>query len=195
MMSKNNLYVQSSPTIYCLLLLMLMSCTSQPSPTVLPQITHTPIISATATPEPSATLPTFTPYYSAPRDEAIDTACRITINLFFRYKQGDDLQAYRDLFTPDAQYRADSIKPPPDARIILELMPASEQWLRDFPQTPMPGTIFPEKQYDFAYYVKFTAIDHEKSGVNVTYFPPSSINMMMAVNGPNSCKIANYGHG
>jgi hypothetical protein len=199
-MKKNNQCAKFFPFVLCLLIVFVASCSPAGAnnlPTSITIPSETPTVEElppTATVEPLPTWPSPTPYYSAPRDEMLDTACRITINLFFRYKKGDSLQSYRDLFTPEAKYRADSIAPSADAGIILELMPASDEWLRDFPGTPMPGTIFPEKPNEYIYYVKFTSLNDQTDDPS-DYFPPSSMKMIMVADGPNSCKIANYGNG
>ncbi len=158
------------------------------------------VLSACTTAPNSTTKIEPTPYYSAPRDEALDTACRITINLFFGYKQGDDAQDYKSLFTKDAEYRADSITPALDSRMILDLMPASDEWVRDFPGTPMPGTILPTKPNEYIYYVKFTSINRQQPGKDLTsqsFLPPDfmTITMVTDPNSAISCKIANYGKG
>jgi hypothetical protein len=135
-----------------------------------------------------------TAVYSAPQDKVLDAACRKTISLFFSYKQGDDAQSYRDLFTPSGQYRADGFTPPIESRIILELMPASQEWQRDFPGTPMPGAILPEAPDEYIYYVEFTA-RNDAPNATPAYFAPDFMRMTMAADGSYSCKIKNYGKG
>ena len=140
------------------------------------------------------TWPSSTPYYSAPRDQALDTACRIAINLYFSYRQGDDPQAYRNLFTSKAQFRADGFTPPAHSRIILELMPASEEWLRDLPGTPIPPFAYGEGPNAYVYWVRFTGIDEQPSATS-GYSPPDFMRITMIADGPNSCKITNLGKG
>lgn len=146
----------------------------------------------TGSPLPPYKTPTLV--YSAPQDKTLDTICRITINSFFSYKLGDDPVAYRDLFTPSSQNRADSYTPPQEGRILLELMPASQEWYRDFPGTLMPGAIIPEAPNEYIYYVEFTS---KNAAPNATpaYFPADFITMTMVADGTNSCKIENYGKG
>lgn len=206
-MKRPNIYVQVSLVVLCVISIFATACSSTTAnpPTLVVTLSKTPtaqtlLPTATATNNPLPAWPSPTPYYSAPRDEAMDTACRITINLFFGFKQGDDIEFYHSLFTKDAQYRADSVKPPLDASMILDLMPASEEWLQDFPGTPMPGTIFPEKPDEYIYYVKFTSINREQPGINITsqsFLPPDfmTITMIVDPNAAISCKIANYGKG
>ena len=148
--------------------------------------TRTQPILSTLTPVPTV-------FSSAPLDGLLDTTCCITINFFFSYKQGDDLQAFRNLFTPSSQYRADSYNPPAEALILLELMPASLEWQENFPGTPMPGAIIPEGPNEYTYYVKFTG--HYEPNVTPVYWYPDFMRMTMVGDGSGSCKIKNFGKG
>lgn len=198
-MQKVTFRAQFLSIVFCLSVLVVASCspvaTNNP-PTPIPSPSQTLVNQAlppSATNKPISASPSSTPdYYSAPRDEALDTACRITINLFFNYK--GDAQSYRNLFTKDAQYLADGFKPSPDAAIILELMPATEEWIRDFPATPIPDIIIPGKSNEYIYYVKLTSLNDQTDDPS-DYFPPTSMNVIMVADGPNSCKVANYGQG
>jgi hypothetical protein len=142
-------------------------------------------------------LPSLTPiptvFSSAPLDGTLDATCRITINFFFSYKQGDDLQAFRNLFTPSSQDRADSYRPPAEALILLELMPASLEWQENFPGTPMPGAIIPTGPDEYIYYVEFTG--HYEPNVTPVSSYPDFMRMMMVADGSGSCKIENFGKG
>ncbi len=139
--------------------------------------------------------PTSTAYSSAPQDASLDFACRETINFFLSYKQGDDHQAYRDLFTPSSQYLADAYVPPAEALILLELMPASQEWQRDFPGTPMPGSILPEGPNEYTYYIKVTGYYGHNGIPAYTNTFPDSMTMHMVVDDPYSCKIKSFGKG
>lgn len=152
----------------------------------------TPTIKAILSP---TTTPTSTVYSSAPQDESLDYACRETINFFFSYKQGDDLQTYRDLFTPSSQYLADSFSPPTESLILLELMPASQEWQRDFPGRSLPITMLPEGPNEYTYYVRFTGHYGSNGTPAYTYIFPDSWTMFMISDGPHSCKIKGYGKG
>ena len=157
-----------------------------------PTETITPTIEATLPPMVRLT-PTF--FSSAPQDDSLDYACRETINFFFSYKQGDDLQVYRDLFTPSSQYLADSFRPPAEALILLELMPASQEWQRDSPGRSLPITMLPEGPNEYTYYVRFTG-HYGSNGTPVyTNIFPDSWTMFMISDGPYSCKIKGYGKG
>ena len=144
---------------------------------------------------PLTTAPTATVYSSAPQDSDLDFYCRETINFFFSYKQGDDLQAFRNLFTPSSQNLADSFRPPVEALILLELMPASQEWQRDFPATPVPAVILPEGPNEYTYYVKFTGHYGSNGTPSYSNIFPDSITMYMIADGPYSCKIKGYGKG
>lgn len=160
------------------LLLLCVGCqpTEISTPTILPALT------STATPVGKV-------QESAPADAALDIACRVTINLFLRYKSGDDFQAFRNLFVTDSQYLADSYKPPQEERLLLELMPASAQWRRDFPDRPIPITF-----HEYAYYVKVTLLSVESQAAPA-YQEPGYTIMYMAIDGPLSCKIRGMGKG
>ena len=146
----------------------------------------------TGTPLPPYATPTA--YYSAPLDGNLDYACRITINLFFSYKQGFSIEAYRSLFTPSSQYLADTIKPPKEASLfILKLEPASEMWQKNFPGTPIPGTILPDQADEYFYFVEYTGHYEPDTNPIVTY--PDHITMTMIATPTDSCKIEGYGKG
>lgn len=139
------------------------------------------------------TVPTSTAFSSAPQNETLDANCRITINFFFGYKQGDDLQAFRNLFAPSSVGLADSYKPPVEALVLLELMPASQYWQENYPGTPMPGVFIPEGPNEYFYFVKFTG--HYDPNVTPAFWYPDSMAMTMIADGPYSCKIKSFGKG
>ncbi len=143
----------------------------------------------TGSPLPPYATPTA--FTSAPLDKTLDAACRKTINSFFSIRPGDDPQSYRDLFTPS---RFDNFPPPAEARTLSELMPASQEWLRDFPGTPVPGAIIPEGPNEYVYYVEFV-YRHEAQDATPAYSSPDFMTVTMLADGPNSCKIDNYGKG
>jgi hypothetical protein len=145
----------------------------------------------TGSPLPPYTTPT--PYYSAPLDGSLDTACRITIDLFFSFKQGFSNEVYRELFVPSSMYLANNSTPPADARILLKLMPASQWWQENFPDKPIPGDLLPKSPNEYVYYTEFT-YHYEPSTTPVSTFPDGWILHMIA-DGPNRCKIKSYGKG
>jgi hypothetical protein len=176
--------------ILCLLVVSLVSCAKQQ-----------PIVSATSTPafgliptgSPLPPYATPTAYYSAPKDASLDMACRITIDLFFSYRQGFSAESYRNLFTPSSQHLADSVKPPAEAPILLKLEPASQWWQENFPDSLIPGDILPEEPNEYVYYVEFTYHFDPSTTPVVTF--PNGWTMHMIADGPNSCKIKGYGKG
>jgi hypothetical protein len=137
-------------------------------------------------------------YSSAPQDEVLDLDCRITINFFFSFKQGDSIDAYRNLFLSSSKHLADSRKPPLEALILLELMPASQWWQENYPATPMPNSIIPEKPDEYIYFAKFTG-HYEPNETPAHWYPDSMTFTMVAggssADGTDSCKIKGYGHG
>ena len=154
-------------------------------------------IGATPGPIPTGSpLPPYatkTPYDSAPEDGNLDTACRITIDLFFSYKQGFSNEAYRKLFIPASQYLAVNAAPPPEARILLKLEPASQWWQQNYPDQLIPGALLPEEPNEYIYHVEFTT-HYEPSTTPVVPFP-DGWTIHMISDGPNSCKIKSYGKG
>ena len=145
----------------------------------------------TGSPLPPYSTPT--PYYSAPVDGNLDTACRITIDMFFSYKQGFTNKTYRELFIPSSQYLADNVTPPAEARILLKLMPASQWWQENFPGKLIPGNLLPNQPNEYVYYVEFT-YHFDPSTTPVTTFPDGWTIHMIAT-GSDSCKIKSYGKG
>ena len=149
----------------------------------------------TGTPLPS--LPPYatpTTYYSAPLDGDLDYACRVTINLFFSYKQGYSPESYRSLFVPSSQYLADALKPPKEAALfILKLEPASQWWQEHLAATPFPATILPDQPGEYFYYVEYTG--HYEPDTNPVVAYPDAITMTMIATAPDSCKIKAYGKG
>lgn len=134
-------------------------------------------------------------YSSAPQDETLDETCRITINFFFNFRKGFNLQEYRNLFLPSSQSLADAYaaNPPTEPRIILVLMPSSLWWQKNFPTTPIPNIYMPEGPNEYTYYVEFTG--HYESDETPAYAYPDFMTMFMVADGPHSCKIKNYGKG
>ncbi|HVM72219.1 MAG TPA: hypothetical protein VMT91_10695 [Anaerolineales bacterium] len=166
-----------------------------PTPTVLPTQMYsvprnTPTIELTESP---TVVPISTVFSSAPLDGTLDTNCRITINYFFGYRRGDDLQAFRKLFTPSSQGLALSYEPPMEALVLLELMPASQYWQENYPGTPMPGAIIPEGPNEYIYYVKYTG--HYDPNATPFFWYPDSMTMTMLADNSYSCKIENFGKG
>jgi len=150
----------------------------------------------TETAEPISTLTlTPTPYNSAPEDPKLDRNCRQTIKFFFSFKKGDDVQAYRNLFTQSAGSIADPPPNPPlEPATILVLMPVSQWWQKNYPATPIPGMFLPEESGEYIYYVKYTGHYEPNETLMVTY--PDAITMIMVQEGPSKvCKIKNYGKG
>lgn len=182
-MKNNNRYARFFLVMGYLGLLLAAAC--GPTATIAPTPTRTPY----------PTWPSPTPYYSAPRDGELDAACRITISFFFSYKKGFSIDEYRKLFASQSQYLADAITPPEEALTLLEVTPASEAWLRDFPGTPMPGTIFSAEPKEYFYYVKFTG-HYEANETPSRPFPASmTMHMLAYKNGRVNCEIIGYGHG
>ena len=194
-MKRINLYVSFSPFLCCAILLF-AACSSigknqAPSPILISTQTQ---VTSTIAPTSIAIIPsTATSYRSAPDDGSLDTACRITIDLFFSYKQGFRIESYRSLFVPSSQYLADSVTPPAEALILLKLMPASEEWEQDFPGTPIPGAILPEQANEYVYYAEFTY--HYEPDTTPVFTFPDFMTLYMIADGPNSCKIKSYGKG
>lgn len=149
--------------------------------------------STTFTPQTKLPESTLIPYSSAPKDETLDLTCRITINFFFSFKNGFDIQAYRDLFIPSSQPAVDGITPPTESLTILALMPASEWWQENFPTTPMPGNLLPELPNEYIYYVEFSG--HYETYETPFYAYPDFMTIIMVADGPYSCKIKSYGKG
>ena len=145
----------------------------------------------TGSPLPPYVTPTA--YYSAPKDGSLDTACRITIDLFFSFKQGFSIKSYQDLFVPSSQYLADNVTPQAEAPILLKLMPASQWWQENFPDKPIPGDILPEEPNEYIYYVEFTY--HYNPSTTPVFTFPDGETMHMIAEGPNNCKIKGYGKG
>jgi hypothetical protein len=166
------------------------ACTS--SPTAIPTL-----ITPTSTSVPTTLLlpPYATPtlYYSAPLNGSLDTTCRITIDLFFSFKQGFSVEAYRNLFIPSSQYLADNVTPPAEAPILLKLMPASQWWQENYPDKLIPGTIVPTQPNEYFYHVEFTY--HYEPYTTPIFTFPDGMTMDMVADGPNSCKIKAYGKG
>jgi len=154
-----------------------------------------PIPTSTTLPSLPSLLPYATPttYYSAPLDGNLDYACRITIDLFFSYRQGFSSTSYRDLFVPSSQYLADGVKPPREALILLKLEPASQVWQQNYPGTPIPGTILPDQPDEYFYYVEYTW--HYDPDTTPVFTFPDAITMIMIATPPDSCKIKSYGKG
>jgi hypothetical protein len=137
-----------------------------------------------------------TPYNSAPEDGTLDWNCRETINFFFSFRKGFDVQAYRNLFAQSSQYLADAhaINLPLEPSTILVLMPVSEWWQKNYPATPIPGVYLPEEPDEYIYYVEYTG--HYDPNETPTVIYPDSITMIMVQEGPSkACKIKNYGKG
>jgi hypothetical protein len=134
-----------------------------------------------------------TAYLSVPQDNTLDASCRITINFFFSYHQGDSLEAYRGLFVSASRDLADSRKPPTDAWTLLELSPASQWWQRNHPATPMPKTLLPDEPNEYFYFVKFTG--HYEAGTTPAYWFPDTLIFTMITEGSDTCKIKAYGKG
>jgi hypothetical protein len=155
-----------------------------------PTTTSSPITPTLVSIPPYATP---TPYYSAPMDGSLDAACRITIDLFFSFKQGFSNEAYRDLFIPSSQYLADNVKPPTEAPVLLKSIPASQWWQENFPNKLIPGTILPTKSNEYFYHVEFTC--HYELYTTPIFTFPDGMTMDMIVTGPSSCKIKGYGKG
>ena len=130
---------------------------------------------------------------SAPQDATLDLACRITINLFFNYKQGDDPQAYRDLFVESSKNLADSTRPFVEARTILDIMPATQWWQENHEGTPIPGVLQPEGVNEYIYDVKYTG--HYDPGTTPYFAYPDSMTITVVADGPDVCKIKSYGKG
>jgi len=133
-----------------------------------------------------------TAYYSAPRDGSLDTACRITINLFFSYKKGFSAAAYRSLFVPASQGLAD-IQPPAEALTLLKLIPESQWWQQAAPGTPIPGTMLPDEPNEYFYYVEFTG--HYEPDTTPVFTYPDGMSMIMIGEGTSICRIKGYGKG
>jgi hypothetical protein len=168
--------------------------------------TEWPVISSTAvhtvtaestTPTIQSVFPVVTaltkpPYSSAPEDGTLDLTCRITINFFFSFKKGFDIQAYRDLFIPSKQPPL-NINPPLESLTILLLMPASEWWQKNYPATPIPPIFLPEAPNEYTYYVEYTG--HYEPYETPFYTYPDFMTMVMVADGRYSCKIKTYGKG
>ena len=208
---KKHFHVMVILSIIWSMILLLTACnqteTNQaPGPIFVPSQTYeiTPTQTPTAkkmmppqfvTDIPSTTPgPTSTFISSAPKDAVLDETCRMTINFFFSYKRGMDSKAFRNLFVTSSQYLADSYKPLTEARILLKLMPASQEWQQDFPGTPMPGAIIPEESDEYIYYVEFTG-HYGPNETPVAYYYPDFWTIHMIAKGPDSCKIKSYGKG
>lgn len=192
-MKKLRYYRNQFITIYSIIIIvtacgpMPTSPTSTNSPTAIPTQFEKTI--STITPMP-------TPYNSAPEDPTLDQYCRETINFFFSFRNGFDVQAYRNLFTQSAQHLADAvaINPPLEARTILVLMPVSLWWQKNNPATPMPGMFLPEAPGEYIYYVEYTGHYGSNETPVVTY--PDAITITLVQEGPSkACKIKNYGKG
>ncbi len=174
-------------------ILLLTACapsTTAAPVTIVPTQTQSSVI-PTGSPLPPYATPT--PYYSTPLDGNLDTACRITIDLFFSFKQGFSIEAYRNLFIPSSQYLADNVTPPAEAPILLKLMPASQWWQENFPDKLIPGTILPTQPNEYFYYAEFTY--HYEPYTTPIFTFPDGMMMDMIANGPDSCKIKAYGKG
>ncbi|HEX9028294.1 MAG TPA: hypothetical protein VF823_03895 [Anaerolineales bacterium] len=172
------------------LVLLLASCAG---PKAAVPATSTPPAGLIPTGSPLPPYATPTPYDSAPTDGSLDTACRITIDLFFSFKQGFSNEAYRELFIPSSQYLADNITPPAEARILLKLMPASQWWQDNFPDKLIPGSLLPAEPNEYVYYAEFT-YHYDPSTTPVSTFP-DGWTLHMVADGPNRCKIKSYGKG
>ena len=157
-----------------------------------PAESATPVLDAAIFP---TTTPTAGLYSSAPQDGTLDMTCRITINFFFDFKKGSDVEAYRKLFSPGAGSLADAYiaHPPAQARTILVLMPASQWWRERNPATPIPGALLPEGPNEYTYIVEYTG--YYDSDETPFYAYPDTITMIMVSDGPYSCTIINYGKG
>jgi hypothetical protein len=157
----------------------------------------TPIEKTTPTLDVATQTIVLTPtlYSSAIQDETLDINCRITINFFFDFRKGFDIQAFRDLFLPSSQGLADAytVHPPLEPRTILVLMPASEWWQKKFPATPIPGALMPESPNEHIYSVEFTG--YYDPDTTPFYAYPDYMTLVMVSDGPYSCKIKNYGKG
>jgi hypothetical protein len=191
---KKSWHYASFPGFLSCIALLFSACSpivTPPTPSPLPSPTPTQA-SPAASLSPSAT-PVATVLNSAPDDGSLDAACRITIGLFFSYKQGFTLEAYRNLFTPASQYLADSVAPPAEARILLNLMPASQHWAQNFPGTPMPGAIMPGQPNEYVYYADFTY--HYESDTTPISPVPDHMTLHMIADSQNNCKITSYGKG
>jgi hypothetical protein len=136
-----------------------------------------------------------TPYNSAPQDETLDLNCRITINSFFSFRKGFNVQDYRSLFVNQSLADAYALHPPTEPRTILLLMPASQWWAKNFPGTPIPAIFMPEEPDEYTYHVEYTGYYESNETPTVAY--PDFMTIFMVVNeGPsNACKIKNYGKG
>ena len=171
-------------------MILLLAACNPTTPQVNSAPPNTPAIEAIESP---TTVPTATVYNSAPQNETLDANCRITINFFLGYKRGDDLRAFRNLFAPSSRYLADSYRPPIEALVLLELMPASQYWQENYPGTPMPGVILPEGPDEYFYYVRFTG-HYDPEATPASWYPDSMV-MIMLADSPYSCKIKGFGKG
>jgi hypothetical protein len=155
-----------------------------------------PVESSTPAQGAATALPvTPTPYSSAPEDDTLDITCRITINHFFNFREGFDVEEYRKLFFLGGGDLANAYitNPPTQARTILALMPASEWWQKRAPGTPIPGSLLPERPNEYTYSVEYTG--YYDSDETPFYAYPDYMTMIMFSDGPYSCKIINYGKG
>jgi hypothetical protein len=199
-MNKTHNYLGLLKTV-CSLAILVTACTpamapqtstNSPMPVeITPVESFTPSVDAAISPIIELT----STYSSAPKDETVDQLCRLTINHFFNFRKGFDVDQYRKLFFP---YRADfedayTANPPTQPRTILVLIPASEWWQKRFPATPIPGALLPEGPDEYTYYVEFTG--YYESDETPVYTYPNSMTMIMISSGPDSCKIKNYGKG
>jgi len=186
--------------LICKIALVMTACTTSQvygNPTPSPSFVTTPSKSFTPTIKPtSSPTVTLTPtIYSAPQDEILDETCRITIALFYRYKQGDDPEAFRDLFVPSSQYLADSYPVLTEVRLVLRVVPASQWWPEKHAGTPVPGALLPERPNEYTYIVESTTQHVDDAGTLTYSYPPSSQTMILVADGPYSCKIKGFGHG
>lgn len=148
----------------------------------------------TETLQPSITEnATLVPHSSAPKDETTDLSCRITINFFFSFKEGSDIEGFRNLFTPSSRQLADAVEVRQEPLIILALMPASEWWQKEYSTTPIPGTLLQEFPNEYTYYVEYSG--YYESYATPFYAYPDFMIFTMVVDGPYSCKIKGYGKG